>query len=262
MEQCLHYFRAAILEPDTVPPWDAWWPAHADLVRASFKQPDYLKLKFRKLQAAREILARHGQLRPDNQLVPPGVYTQRELHEGLPAGEESDWIAFAEMQVASGRLRVCDAGFFDDLIPATTFDVPAGPYWCFARTMTYPNTRRVSRLRVVRGDAGTLGTRLGDVGVDNGLVGVYDPGLVTVTMRDLDRAEILRVTNEMNVREFGVVRFTPAGVMPLVVSGFGDGGYPIHELARDGQRVGLEVVFIGPEVLAPDPAAESGGPMR
>jgi hypothetical protein len=39
-------------------------------------------------------------------------------------------------------------------------------------------------------------------------------------------------------------------VMPLAASGFGDGGYPIHELLLDGKRVGVEVVFIGPEVLA------------
>jgi hypothetical protein len=38
--------------------------------------------------------------------------------------------------------------------------------------------------------------------------------------------------------------------MPVAKSGFGDGGYPIHELLLDAKRVGVEIVFIGPEVLA------------
>jgi hypothetical protein len=87
---------------------------------------------------------------------------------------------------------------------------------------------------------------------------VFDPGVVTATQRDMDPADHRRMCEEMNVREFGVVRFPPddRAVMPVAVSGFGDGGYPVYELVRDGRRVGVEVVFIGPEVLAESAASE------
>jgi hypothetical protein len=60
MEECLAYFRSAIAHPEAAPPWDEWWQANAEVVRRCFEKADYLNLKFRRLDAAWEILQRLG----------------------------------------------------------------------------------------------------------------------------------------------------------------------------------------------------------
>jgi hypothetical protein len=61
MEECLDYFRQALEHPGTVPPWADWWASHSELVCQAFERVDYLRLKYRWLAAAREILDRHRQ---------------------------------------------------------------------------------------------------------------------------------------------------------------------------------------------------------
>ena len=68
----------------------------------------------------------------------------------------------------------------------------------------------------------------------------------------IDNAEGEKMVADLGaIQEFGVIQLggDERAIMPLAVSGFGDGGYPIHELLLDGRRVGVEIVFIGPEVL-------------
>lgn len=60
MEECLAYFRDAIERPEAVPRWPEWWAANADRVRQSFDHADYLRLRFRRLDAVRTILRRLG----------------------------------------------------------------------------------------------------------------------------------------------------------------------------------------------------------
>ena len=62
MEECLTYFRDAIERPETVERWPEWWAANADRVRKAFDYEDYIRLKFRRLDAARVILERMGRL--------------------------------------------------------------------------------------------------------------------------------------------------------------------------------------------------------
>lgn len=61
MDERLAYFRRAIEQPGTVPPWSEWWAANEDLVRRSFDHEDCVRLKFRRLDAARMILERLGE---------------------------------------------------------------------------------------------------------------------------------------------------------------------------------------------------------
>lgn len=71
MKECLDYFRSAILHPDSVPSWTDWWHANEEAVRRSFDRADYLALKFRRLDAARAILARLGELPQSPRTTPP-----------------------------------------------------------------------------------------------------------------------------------------------------------------------------------------------
>jgi hypothetical protein len=180
------------------------------------------------------------------------VTTQGELHRSLPKGDESDWIEFASLPIVSGKLRVSDPMFFGDLPPSPTFDVECGAYRVMAKTMTYPGDRRVSRLRATLTEPSTFGPRLDDVGVDFAQVGVFDPVIWQEAGEKMENALSEIVDDLCAIREFGVVQLgtDERAIMPLARSGFGDGGYPIHELLLDGKRVGVEIVFIGPEVLA------------
>lgn len=70
MEECLVYFRQAIANPASVPPWSEWWAANIEVVERVFPLVDYVRLKHRRLLGARQILQYMGELPPDYQ--PPG----------------------------------------------------------------------------------------------------------------------------------------------------------------------------------------------
>ncbi len=65
MDECLDYFRKAIADPQSVPPWSEWWAANADLVERTFPLVDYVRLKHRKLLGARQILQYRGEFPED-----------------------------------------------------------------------------------------------------------------------------------------------------------------------------------------------------
>ncbi|HEX4611024.1 MAG TPA: hypothetical protein VH092_22730 [Urbifossiella sp.] len=53
MEDCLAYFRKAIADPRSVPPWSEWWAANVERVERVFPLLDYVRLKHRRLLGAR-----------------------------------------------------------------------------------------------------------------------------------------------------------------------------------------------------------------
>ena len=69
MEECLAYFRQAIADPRSVPPWSEWWAANAELVERAFPLVEFVRLKHRRLRGARQILQHAGELPKD--YVPP-----------------------------------------------------------------------------------------------------------------------------------------------------------------------------------------------
>lgn len=60
LDECLEYFKAVLSDPRSAEAWPKWWSRNEDLVRSLFSREHYLKLKFRKLDAARQILVDHG----------------------------------------------------------------------------------------------------------------------------------------------------------------------------------------------------------
>jgi hypothetical protein len=71
MDECLVYFRKAVTDPATVPPWSEWWAANAELVAQVFSLVDYVRLKHRRLRGARQILQIAGELPED--FCPPSA---------------------------------------------------------------------------------------------------------------------------------------------------------------------------------------------
>ena len=64
MQECLAYFRLALADPASAPPWAEWWAAHRDLVERTFSLVDYVRLKHRGLIGAEQILRKLGELPP------------------------------------------------------------------------------------------------------------------------------------------------------------------------------------------------------
>lgn len=73
MDECLKYFRAAIAEPLSVPPWSEWWASNAETVERLFPLIDFVRLKHRKLLGARQILQYAGELPADYRPPSPRV---------------------------------------------------------------------------------------------------------------------------------------------------------------------------------------------
>jgi hypothetical protein len=69
LEQCLDYFRRAVHEPLSVPPWSVWWAENEPVAGRVFAIVDYVRLKHRRLLGARQILQKSGELPAD--FVPP-----------------------------------------------------------------------------------------------------------------------------------------------------------------------------------------------
>ena len=79
MDESLQYFRHAIADPQSVPPWSEWWAANAERVQNEFPLVDWVRLKHRKLRGAREILMHRGELPPD--FRPPGPFETNSCSE-------------------------------------------------------------------------------------------------------------------------------------------------------------------------------------
>jgi hypothetical protein len=93
MEECLAYFRRAVADPASVPPWSEWWAANSELVERVFPLFDFVRLKHRRLLGARQILQIAGGL-PKDYLPPSPLLTgscgqcgeRTTLHPGGPGG--------------------------------------------------------------------------------------------------------------------------------------------------------------------------------
>ena len=53
---CRAYFRQAIANPQSVPPWSEWWAANAELVERVFPMIEFVRLKHRGLLGAQQHL--------------------------------------------------------------------------------------------------------------------------------------------------------------------------------------------------------------
>ena len=105
MDECLAYFQALVDDPKSVQTWQEWWSENCDLVKSLFPRDQYLKLKFRRIVAVRQILIERGLLEDDGS---DALYPQMgdthcnvcgtELFWALPGKTTPDEIsAYAEL---------------------------------------------------------------------------------------------------------------------------------------------------------------------
>jgi hypothetical protein len=65
MDEFIAYFRQAVTDPASAPPWSQWWATNEEAVQQVFPLIEYVRLKHRRLRGAREILLRAGHLPAD-----------------------------------------------------------------------------------------------------------------------------------------------------------------------------------------------------
>ncbi len=108
MEECLVYFRLAVSDPESVPPWSEWWKENESVVERSFSLVDYVRLKHRKLKGARQILQLAGELTKD--FRPPSARVTGSCSE---CGER---IIEFTMKTGSGEVTctTCGVIFIDE----------------------------------------------------------------------------------------------------------------------------------------------------
>jgi hypothetical protein len=87
VEECLAYFRQAIADPRSVPPWSEWWAANTGLIERVFPRLEFVRLKHRRLLGARQILQNAGEL-PEDSFPPSPLLTGScgECGDGGPGG--------------------------------------------------------------------------------------------------------------------------------------------------------------------------------
>jgi hypothetical protein len=131
------------------------------------------------------------------------------IFEGL-LGVEADWERVAVLSNVGGRIAIGDllAGAEETEV----IDLPPGDLYAEVQSLGCWN----ARLRLVTEPGGTRGEVVGEVGIHTAFIAV----------RDVDNA---------------------ARVELAVKTGFGDGFYPVYEVLKGEDLVGIEVVFIEDE---------------
>jgi hypothetical protein len=163
-------------------------------------------------------------------------------------GTESDWQEFCEFELHSGKLFLGDSLAAPELECGTVYPMPPGRYRVEARVMTYGDDQRVSRLRAWLADrTPSLGEEVGEAWCDVAQIGFCDNERWPPAYNADPDAAWEKVEDQffgVNLCAVVVLDEATDAVMVTAQSGFGDGTYPVYELADGGERVGFEVEFI------------------
>jgi hypothetical protein len=65
LDEILEYFMHVVTEPVSVPPWSEWWAANLAAIETVFSLHDFVRLKYRSVLGAQQILQRMGRLPED-----------------------------------------------------------------------------------------------------------------------------------------------------------------------------------------------------
>lgn len=172
------------------------------------------------------------------------------------------WTQIGSLEIGSGRLSISDSSFFFDF--PLIVDSPPGAYFVEAVEAQDSGHDLIERVRLV-GPAGarepaagalsdhpSRGDHLGYVSVQFAQLGLCDRTQAEAAFASLDEDGLNTFTSQMSLSTLtGVARFPNGTAMFLVKPGFGDLDSAAFELLRDGQRCGVELVFVEPDARTP-----------
>ncbi|WP_337174118.1 hypothetical protein [Paludisphaera sp.] len=153
----------------------------------------------------------------------------------------SGWLSAGRLEIPSGVIVVADPTF---LFHAEPIEVGAGTFEVEVKLSDFAGRRVVSRLRATRAPGGAVGDHVQRFIVDSGRVGLADVDRFHAETEPLDDAGYQAYIAGTKGDEL-VGTLHPDGPSPLLYAqtGFGSGAYLVREIVRDGERVGLQVVF-------------------
>jgi hypothetical protein len=164
-------------------------------------------------------------------------------------GAESDWLKFGELDVPRGRLWLGDAAVTarDEGCSAK---LDPGRYVVQLKGMDFKGVRVVSRARVIPGPDGPLapGPRLGEAITDSAMIAICDIDALEAAVTKEYADEYERDVQEgmsppgttISTFSYGPRSFDVAWIL----SGLGDGAYPVFALKLSRKTVGVEVEFL------------------
>ena len=154
----------------------------------------------------------------------------------------SGWETIGTISIGC-RLSVSDTSYFYD--EPILLSVPAGQYSVMVRYGSNDGGRYVSALRVACGNDLVRGSRLDDVLIDFGQIGVCDRDAAEAAFDILGDVGMPTYYNQLQTTELAKTVTLPNNVeMFIVRSGFGAGLYPVYVLGASGQvPAGVEIDF-------------------
>lgn len=174
-------------------------------------------------------------------------YLKRPVSTDSP--RTSGWLAAGRLAVPSGVMILADPTF---LFHAEPIEVGAGTFAIEVRLSDFAGRRLVSHLRATRSPGGTVGADVQRFIVDSERMGLADVDRFQAETEPLDDAGYQAyIAGTKDDDLIGILH--PDGPSPLFYceTGFGSGAYLIREIVRDGERVGLQVVFANLDVDGP-----------
>lgn len=156
--------------------------------------------------------------------------------------KSSGWETIGRVS-SSGRLCVSDTSYFYD--EPVILSVPPGEYSVMVRYGMSDGARYVSSLRVARGNDLVRGSRLDDVLVDFGQIGVCDRNAVETAFDVLGDGGMHTYYDQLQTTDLIKTVTLPNKVeMFIARPAFGDGLYPVYMLgASDQMPAGIEIDF-------------------
>lgn len=160
----------------------------------------------------------------------------------------------ASLTLAEGGLIVADALIADGFDQYTVISAPAGPARLVVAFDPAEDGRPSKAMLVFSAAPVVCGHDVATVGIDTGLAGFFDrPTLVAMTR---DAAALGPGKDLYNDWFHGLIGQTPVvaglvalpsgGAVPMVSSGWGDGGYPVATLnGAGGEVLAVYVDFMG-----------------
>jgi hypothetical protein len=160
----------------------------------------------------------------------------------VPERSSLNWETVGTIPIGR-RISVSDTSYFYD--EPVLVSVPTGEYRLMIRPGKSDGDKYISALRVARGSDVSRGSRLGDVIVDFGQVGVCDRDAVERAFDVLGDAGMPAYYQQLQTTDLIRIVTLPDNVnMFAVRSGFGDGLYPVYMLGSSAQMpAGIEIDF-------------------
>ena len=164
-------------------------------------------------------------------------------------GVESDWLEFGDVEIPVGSLWVGDVTVLRST-EGRTVKVPPGRCVVQLKGMDFKGVRTFSRVRAFAAgsDRFTLGAEIGEAITDSSMIGICDIAAVEAAVIKRHMAEFENDLREATDEPGTAIETFAYGkksfMLAYILSGLGDGAFPIYSLEAAGKIVGVEVQFL------------------